>query len=98
MRQKVLKVFANPSRIFFVPYNLAVLNFIVQFIIFIIFFIVTIIFTNGKKTLDPLIFLISVCLVHTFMAYFSKKEQQIAQIIKVKLNLFKLKIPNKLNA
>ena len=98
MKQKVLKVFANPSRIFFVPYNLAILNFMVQFFIFIICFILVLIFSKGKKSLDPLIFLISLCLVHTFIAYFSKKEQQLAQIIKVKLNLLKLKIPNKLNA
>ena len=98
MRQKVLKVFANPSRIFFVPYNLAVLNFMVQFFIFLVCFILVLTFSKGKKALYPLIFLIFLCSVHIFIAYFSKKEQQLAQIIKVKLNLLKLKIPNKLNA
>ena len=40
MRQQVLKALANPARIFYVPYTLAVINFAVQFIVFIIVFIV----------------------------------------------------------
>ena len=40
MKQQVLKALANPARIFYVPYNLAVINFAVQFIVFIVVFTV----------------------------------------------------------
>jgi hypothetical protein len=98
MKQQVLKALANPSRIFYVPYSLAVANFAIQFMIFICFFIGTLVVSGGSKSLDPLIFLISVIITHTFLAGFSKKEPQLAQIISAKIRLYKLRIPGRLNA
>ena len=39
MKQQVLKALANPAHIFYVPYSLAVLNFVIQFLIWIVLFI-----------------------------------------------------------
>lgn len=98
MRQQVLKALANPSRIFYVPYSLAVVNFAVQFIVFIIIFIGSLIVSGGRSSADPLIFLISVIVTHTIIAGFSKQEPQLAQIISSKIQLFKARIPKGLKA
>ncbi len=98
MKQKVLKALANPARIFYVPYSLAVINFAFQFIIFIIIFVISLIIFRADSQVDPLFFLISVCVVHMFLAVFSKKEPQLGQIISAKLRLFKKKIPRRLAA
>lgn len=98
MRQQVLKALANPSRIFYVPYSLAVVNFAVQFLIFVFIFIGVLIVSGGSKSIDPLIFLISVIITHSILAGFSKKEPQLAQIISAKIKLYKLRIPGRLNA
>jgi type IV secretory pathway VirB3-like protein len=98
MKQQVLKALANPSRIFYVPYSLAVVNFAVQFLIFVGFFIVSLIVSGGRESIDPLFFLISVLITHSILAGFSKKEPQLAQIISAKIQLYKSRIPWRLNA
>lgn len=98
MRQQVLKALANPSRIFYVPYSLAVANFTIQFLIFIAVFIGGLIITGGATSIDPLTFLISVCAVHFILVGFSKKEPQLAQIVVAKIKLFKSRVPKRLTA
>lgn len=82
----------------YVPYTLAVINFAVQFIVFIIVFIAGLIAYGAESWVNPLYFLISVCLVHIILAAFSKREPQLGQIISAKLQLFKKKIPGRLAA
>jgi type IV secretory pathway VirB3-like protein len=96
MKQQVLKALANPALIFYVPYSLAVINFVVQFIAFIIIFTVRLIVT-GNDT-NPLFFMITVAIVHSIIAVFSKRDPQLGQIVSAKLNLFSKKIPRKLAA
>jgi type IV secretory pathway VirB3-like protein len=96
MKQQVLKALANPARIFYVPYTLAIINFAVQFIVFIILFVIRMILFG--KDLNPLIFMASLSLVHSILAIFSKKDPQLGQIISAKLNLLTKKIPGKLAA
>jgi len=98
MKQQVLKALANPARIFYVPYTLAVINFAVQFIIFIGIFVADLIITRGRHSINPLYFLISVVVVHLILAAFSKKEPQLGQIIASKIQLIKQKIPGRLAA
>ena len=59
MRQRVLKALANPARIFYVPYNMAILNFAVQFLVFIAVFVASLLWTGGKNPVSPLWFLVS---------------------------------------
>ncbi len=98
MKQQVLKALANPSHIFYVPYSLAIINFAVQFIIFITIFVVDIIARGTQSNINPLWFLLSVIIVHSIIAIFSKREPQLGQIVTAKIQLFKKKIPNKLAA
>lgn len=98
LKQQVLKAFANPARLFYVPYTLAVLNFVIQFIIFIIIFTIDLIITKGQNAINPLYFLISVIIVHSIIAIFSKRDPQLGQIIAAKIKLFKDKIPKRLAA
>ncbi len=98
MRQQVLKALANPSRIFYVPYSLAVANFAIQFLVFIAIFVATLIATGGSASLDPLTFLISVIVVHVILASFSKSEPQLAQIISAKIQLYKHRVPERMAA
>ncbi|MBO5833743.1 MAG: VirB3 family type IV secretion system protein [Alphaproteobacteria bacterium] len=98
MRQQVLKALANPARIFYVPYTLAIINFIVQFLIFVTIFVFVMVTSKGSKTVDPLVFLGSVIVVHCILAFFSKKDAQLGQIIMAKIQLFKKKVPRKLAA
>lgn len=98
MKQQVLKALANPARIFYVPYTLAVINFAVQFIIFIAIFLSVLIISRGRESVNPLYFLISVVVVHMILAAFSKKEPQLGQIIAAKIQLLKQKIPGRLTA
>ena len=95
MRQKVLKALANPPRIFYVPYSLAILNFVFWFFLFIICMTITIVLGINIALL-PLVFLGCLCLSHSILGVYSKKDPQIAQIILSKLRLIKNKIPNKL--
>lgn len=96
MKQQVLKALANPAQIFYVPYTLAILNFVVQFLGYIVIFIANLIITGDD--VNPLWFLLSVIGVHMFIAIFSKRDPQLGQIIIAKIQLFKKKIPRKLAA
>ena len=100
MRQQVLKALANPSLLFGVPYTLAILNFMVQFVVFIVLYVVGLMvfpdFVN--KFLNPLYFLISVCLVHMVFAKFTKNDSQIGQVLIAKIKMMKSKIPRRLSA
>ncbi len=98
MRQQVLKALANPAHIFYVPYSLAIINFAIQFIIFMIVFIAVLILSKGKDTFNPMYFIISVIVVHSIIAIFSKRDPQLGQIVTAKLQLLKRKIPGKLAA
>lgn len=98
MKQQVLKALANPARIFYVPYNLAVINFAVQFIVFIVFFIISLVISKGRDTINPLYFLISVIIVHSILAIYSKRDPQLGQMVVAKIQLFKHKIPRRLVA
>ena len=98
MKQQVLKALANPSHIFYVPYSLAVLNFLIQFLIFIVVFVVSLIITKGRNPINPLFFLLSVILVHSVIAIFSKRDPQLGQIVSAKIQMFTKKIPGKLAA
>lgn len=96
MKQQVLKALANPAHIFYVPYSLAVINFAVQFIGFVILFAGRMIIYG--KEINPLFFLVSVIITHSIIAFFSKRDPQLGQIVSSKLNLFVKKIPRKLAA
>ena len=98
MKQQVLKALANPARIFYVPYTLAVINFAVQFIIFIFIFIIGLVISGTDSFVNPLYFLISVIVVHMILAAFSKREPQLGQIVAAKIQLLKKKIPGRLAA
>ena len=97
MRQKVLKALANPPRIFYVPYTLAVLNFLVWFILFA--FMVTvfaILPPHNPAAILPLIFFGLLSLCHTILAFYSKKDPQISQLIFSSIKIIKNRIPRKL--
>ena len=98
MRQQILKALANPPRIFYVPYSLAVINFAVQFIVFIIIFVAGLIISGGGIAINPLYFLLSVILVHMILAFFAKREPQLGQIVAAKIQLLKQKVPGRLAA
>ena len=101
MKQQVLKALANPSLLFGVPYTVAVLNFMIQFVVFIVLYLVGLTVLGGdfvNKYLNPLYFLISVCLVHMFFAKFTKNDSQLGQVLIAKIRLMKNKIPRRLSA
>lgn len=98
MRQQVLKALANPARIFYVSYSLAVINFAVQFIIFVVLFVASLVVYGADTGYLPLYFLISVCVVHMILAFYSKKDPQLGQIVSAKIQLLRRKIPKKLAA
>ncbi len=98
MKQQVLKALANPTRIFYVPYYIAVVNFALQFMVFLAVFLPFLILSGGKIAINPLSFIASIIVVHMFLAFFSKQEPQLGQIISAKIQLFKLKIPKRLAA
>ena len=98
MRQKVLKALANPPRIFYVPYNLAILNFFFWFLLFVILIILFLILPPHEIPMwFPIVFLCILFLTHSILGFFSKKDSQIAQIILSVLNIFGKKIPKRLN-
>ena len=96
MKQQVLKALANPPRIFFVPYSLAVLNFVVQFILFISIYVSSLLIFSFE--IPPLLFLLSVMCVHMILAVYSRKDPQVGQILSAKIQLLKHKIPRRLVA
>ena len=96
MRQQVLKALANPPRIFYVPYSLAVINFVVQFVAFIAIYVVCLVFFDYD--ISPVIFLLSVMFVHMVLAIYSRRDPQIGQILSARIQLFKHKVPQRLPA
>ena len=98
MRQQVLKALANPARIFYVPYMLAVINFAAQFIVFIIVFLIDLTVNGADVKTSPLYFLVSVIVVHAILAFYSKRDPQLGQIISAQIQLLKKKIPGRLAA
>ena len=98
MKQQVLKALANPARIFYVPYSLAVINFAVQFIVFIIIFVAGLIIGGVNTFIDPLYFFFFFFVVHMILAAFSKRDPQLGQIISAKIQLLKKRVPGKLAA
>lgn len=98
MKQQVMKALANPARIFYVPYTLAVMNFVIQFLIFVAIFITSVLAGGDDMGMLPLFFLGSVCVVHFILAGVAKREPQLGQIIAAKIKLFKLQIPKRLAA
>ena len=100
MKQQVLKALANPSHLFYVPYTLAVLNFMVQFMIFITLYIVGMFFLgdNLNDYLNPLYFILSVCLVHIILARYSRRDPQLGQILIAKIKMIRNKIPRRIAA
>ena len=96
MKQQVLKALANPPRIFYVPYSLAVLNFVVQFLVFIVIYVSALLFFNLE--IPPVIFLLSVVIVHMLLALYSRRDPQIGQILSARIQLLKHKIPRRLPA
>ena len=97
LRQKVLKALANPPRIFYVPYSLAVLNFLVWFLLFVVFMVITLILPPHEIPMwAPLIFLGVLTITHMILGFYSKQDQQMAQIIMSSFSIFKNKIPRKL--
>ena len=101
MKQQVLKALANPARIFFVPYSLALLNFVVQFVLFVVIFIGSLTLNSVadgtfETSVNPLWFLISVITIHLVLMGWSRREPQLAQIITAKLRLVRHKVPKDL--
>lgn len=97
MRQKVLKALANPPRIFYVPYTLALLNFLVWFILFVV--LMTFFMLIPPRVIPmwlPLSFLGILALSHTILGVYSKQDPQLSQIILSKIQIFKNKIPRRL--
>jgi len=96
LRQKVLKALANPPRIFYVPYSLAMINFFCWFMVFIVGMLVCLISTRNIPMWFPLVFLGFLMISHVILGIYSQKDSQIAQIIFSKFQVFKNKIPRRL--
>ncbi|MDR3208490.1 MAG: VirB3 family type IV secretion system protein [Rickettsiales bacterium] len=96
MKIPILKALANPARIFFVPYSLAVFNFLILFIIYLAIFSIGLVFSNGRISVNPLYFLLTLMAVHSILAFWSKKEPFLMRIIIAKIALFKKRIPSRL--
>jgi len=94
----VLKALANPAYIFFVPYNLAVFNFMIHLMGYVFLFFGSLILTGGRIIINPLYFAISLIAVHMILAGFSKKEPFILRIFMARINLFKKRVPKDLQA
>lgn len=106
MKQQVLKALANPPLLLFVPYNLAIGNFVFQFLIFMILYIggmLTLGTFNSdgmeilNRYLNPLYFFISVIVVHLVLMRLSKRDGHLGQILIAKIRLYKSRIPRRLN-
>ena len=98
MRQKVLKALANPPRIFYVPYTLALINFFVWFIVF-IFSMVRSLMIPPKHDIPmwlPLAFLGILFITHSILGVFSRKDSQISQLIFSVIQIIKNRIPGRL--
>ena len=70
------------------PYNLAIFNFVVQFMIFMVIFIIDVsINTTEANSNLMLVFFGSVAVVHIILMFYSKREPQLMQIILAKINM-----------
>ena len=98
MKQQVLKALANPARIFYVPYTLAVINFALLFFVYIVIAVVWSVFAGINSFPSPMYFLGAVIVTHMILATSSKKDPQPGQIIAAKIQLLKKKIPGRLAA
>ncbi|MDR2268960.1 MAG: VirB3 family type IV secretion system protein [Rickettsiales bacterium] len=98
MKIPVLKALANPARIFFVPYNLAVFNFAILLLIYMTVFVSGLILSGGDVAINPLYFLLTLIAIHSILAMISKKEPFLLRIFMARFALFKKKIPNRLIA
>ena len=98
LRQKVLKALANPPRIFYVPYNLALINFVFWFLVFVVSMFIFLMIpphTNVPMWL-PLSFLGALSLSHVILGFYSRQDSQISQVILSSFNIIKRKIPRRL--
>ncbi len=98
MKEKVLKALANPPRIFYVPYNLAILNFFFWFMVFVVCMTIFLLIPPHYEVPMwlPLAFLGFLSLSHIIFGIYSRKDSQIAQIILSTIKIFGKKIPRKL--
>jgi type IV secretory pathway VirB3-like protein len=96
LKEKVLKALANPPRIFYVPYSLAILNFFVWFLVFIACMVIFLFVTKTIPMWLPLAFLGVLSFFHVILGFYSREDPQIAQIIIAKFQVFKNKIPRRL--
>ena len=97
LKQKVLKALANPPKIFYVPYNLALINFLFWFMFFVVSMLIFIaIPPHDPPMWLPLAFLGLLSLSHTILGFYSKQDSQISQIIFSVLNMLKNRIPRRL--
>ncbi len=96
MKEKVLKALANPPKIFNVPYTLALINFVFWFLAFVVFMVVVLIFMNSVPMWTTLFFIAGLFISHIILAFFSKKDSQVAQIVLSRIRLSTNKIPRKL--
>jgi len=105
MKQQVLKALANPPLLLYVPYNLAIGNFIVQFLAFIVLYIVGLSVAGIASTeavevvnniVNPLYLLISVIIVHLILMRVCKRDPHIGDILVAKIRLLRLRIPRRL--
>ena len=98
MKILVLKGLASPAYIFFVPYNLAVFNFMVHLIAYVFLFFGGLIVSSGQIVINPLYFAVSLITIHMVLAGFSKKEPFILRIAMARFKLFKKRVPKELHA
>lgn len=97
MRQKVLKALANPPRIFYVPYTLALINFFIWFMVFVLSMVVFLIIPPHDIPMWlPLAFLGILSLCHTILGFYSRQDSQISQLIFSYARIIKNKIPRRL--
>jgi len=96
MKIPVLKALANPAHIFFVPYNLAVFNFMVHLMLYVVLFFGGLIISAGRIVVNPLYFAISLIAVHMILAGMSKKEPFILRIFMARFKLFRMRVPKEL--
>ena len=77
------------------PYYVAMLNFFIQFSVYMVVFFAMLII-DFTMVPNPLYFIVSVIIVHLILMSFAKKEPQLAKIVHAKINVFKQRIPNRL--
>jgi len=90
MREMILKAVANPPKIFWGPFLPVLLNFGLQAPFLFIFI--------GAFNVNPLVFLITIILVHIFLVFWGAKEPHISSMIRAygqtnrtSRNLYKVK-------